>query len=201
MGLYTKLLDDIKEVDVIIAGAFSCVIAARLADVDLGLSILVMEGGTNNDMPSVAHPAFFFSHPTSKTSIFYKGNMEKQLADREVIVASGGPELNDKLDFETSFFSGAHSIDIKKHMWAYKKQREIMRRMETYRGTCKMTSPEKMGVVDTKLNVYDVQGLKITDLSIVPRNVAANTYNTALAISEKAADIFIKELGLGLNKN
>ena len=33
--------------------------------------------------------------------------------------------------------------------------------------------------------------------SIAPENVAANTMNTALLIGEKAADIFIKELGLG----
>ena len=29
-----------------------------------------------------------------------------------------------------------------------------------------------------------------------PENVAANTYNTALMVGEKAADIFIEELGL-----
>jgi alcohol oxidase len=164
-----------------------------------------------------------------------------------------GPELSDGLDFETGFFSDAGGIDIKKHMWAYKKQREIVRRMETYRGevagghppfpagskaanietdgpltdvqdieytaeddavleqwlrenvgttwhsvgTCKMAPPEKMGVVDAKLSVYGVEGLKVADLSILPRNVAANTNNTALAIGEKAADIFIEEMGLG----
>lgn len=53
-----------------------------------------------------------------------------------------------------------------------------------------------MGVVDPSLNVYGVQGLKIADLSIVPRNIGANTNNTALAIGEKAADILVKELGL-----
>ena len=45
-----------------------------------------------------------------------------------------GPELDDKLDFKTGFFSDARDIDIKKHIWAYKKQREIVRRMEIYRG-------------------------------------------------------------------
>jgi alcohol oxidase len=32
-------------------------------------------------------------------------------------------------------------------------------------------------------------------MSIPPLNVAANTMNTAVAIAEKAADIFLKELG------
>lgn len=55
---------------------------------------------------------------------------------------------------------------------------------------------EEAGVVDASLSVYGVQGLKIADLSIPPRNVAANTMSTAVAVAEKAADIFIKELGL-----
>lgn len=164
-----------------------------------------------------------------------------------------GPNLRDRLDFETGFFSDTHGIDIKVHVWLYKKQREIARRMEVYRGevtsfhppfpagseaacietdgpltsvqdikyttkddailekwlrenvgttwhslgTCKMAPLEKMGVVDEKLNVYGVEGLKIADLSIPPSNVASNTNNTALAIGEMAASIIIKELELG----
>lgn len=163
-----------------------------------------------------------------------------------------GPHLEDALDFETGFFADAGGLDIKKHLWTYKKQREIMRRMPCYRGemaachppfapysraalitlengplppdapaieyspeddavlekwlrenvsttwhslgTCKMGPQDQRGVVDANLSVYGLEGLKIADMSIVPRNVAANTNNTALAIGEKAADIFIKEL-------
>lgn len=67
-------------------------------------------------------------------------------------------------------------------------------------GTCKMLPRDgdgARGVVGASLSVYGVSGLKIADMSIVPGNVAANTNNTALAIGEKAADIFIRELGLG----
>ncbi|KAI1461665.1 putative alcohol oxidase [Annulohypoxylon moriforme] len=63
-------------------------------------------------------------------------------------------------------------------------------------GTCKMAPREQLGVVDKNLGVYGVSGLKIADLSIAPENVSANTMSTALAIGEKAADIFIRELGL-----
>lgn len=63
-------------------------------------------------------------------------------------------------------------------------------------GTCKMLPREAHGVVDANLSVYGVTGLKIADLSIVPKNVAANTNHTALAVGEKAADIFIRHLGL-----
>lgn len=59
-----------------------------------------------------------------------------------------------------------------------------------------MLPRDQKGVLDPSLSVYGVSGLKIADLSIAPHNVAANTNNTALAVGEKAADIFIKELGL-----
>jgi len=63
-------------------------------------------------------------------------------------------------------------------------------------GTCAMTGREKGGVVDTHLNVYGVQRLKVADMSIAPANVSANTYSTALVIGEKAAAIIIEELGI-----
>ncbi|KFA50406.1 hypothetical protein S40293_05239 [Stachybotrys chartarum IBT 40293] len=63
-------------------------------------------------------------------------------------------------------------------------------------GTCKMAPREQDGVVDGSLSVYGVHGLKLADLSIVPKNVGANTANTAYAIAEKAAELFKAELGL-----
>ncbi|GAW13347.1 hypothetical protein ANO14919_027300 [Xylariales sp. No.14919] len=65
-------------------------------------------------------------------------------------------------------------------------------------GTAKMAPREQLGVVDKDLNVYGVKGLKLADLSIAPENVGANTNNTALVVGEKAADIILRELGLGL---
>jgi choline dehydrogenase-like flavoprotein len=58
-----------------------------------------------------------------------------------------------------------------------------------------MAPRKKKGVVDPSLSVYGTKGLKIADLSIAPENVSGNTMNAALLIGEKAADIFIKELG------
>lgn len=165
-----------------------------------------------------------------------------------------GSTPDDAIDFDTGFFGGQNGhLDVKKHVYVYKKQREVIRRMASYRGeisathppfastspaacqditealpsdvqdiaysaeddavlekwirenvdttwhslgTCKMQPREKKGVVDANLSVYGVKGLKIADLSIAPGNVAANTNATALMIGEKAADIFIKELGL-----
>jgi alcohol oxidase len=75
--------------------------------------------------------------------------------------------------------------------------REILSTTWHSLGTCKMAPREKKGVVDGSLNVHGVTGLKLADLSVPPENVGANTGNTAFVVGEKAADIIIKELGLG----
>lgn len=165
-----------------------------------------------------------------------------------------GPGISDPIDFDVGYLKDANEIDLKKHVWAYKLQREMWRRMSIYRGelasshprfpsgskaavvekaegpvagdaarieytaeddkaieqkvreivsttwhslgTCKIAPREKMGVVDPSLSVHGVTGLKLADLSVPPENVGANTGNTAFVVGERAADIFIKELGL-----
>ncbi|KAI5867650.1 alcohol oxidase-like protein [Durotheca rogersii] len=163
-----------------------------------------------------------------------------------------GPKLDDDIDFDIGFFSDDGDIDLKTCRWAYKKQREIARRMGVYRGevalfhplfppesqaacvdvdgplpsdvadikytaeddavidewlrrtvattwhsmgTCKMLPQKEKGVVDASLSVYGVTGLKVADLSIAPHNVSAHTNNLALSVGERAAEIFIEELG------
>ena len=66
--------------------------------------------------------------------------------------------------------------------------------------TCSMAPREgnsivKHGVVDPRLNVHGVQGLKVADLSICPDNVGCNTYTTALLIGEKCAVLVAEDLG------
>lgn len=53
----------------------------------------------------------------------------------------------------------------------------------------------KHGVLDERLNVHGVTGLKVADLSICPDNVGCNTYSTALLIGEKAAMLVAEDLG------
>ncbi|KAI5921971.1 GMC oxidoreductase-domain-containing protein [Camillea tinctor] len=173
-----------------------------------------------------------------------------------------GPSPNDPLDFDVGYFGDPGEVDITKQVWAYKKMREIVRRMSTYRGevpgchpqfaadsaaacvrleigdanpfttgekgavadiayteeddaairqwlretvqttwhslgTAKMAPRGDLGVVDADLSVHGVRGLKVADMSIAPANIGSNTNNTAILIGEKAADIIIRELGLG----
>ncbi|KAL1739826.1 alcohol oxidase-like protein [Schizophyllum fasciatum] len=63
-------------------------------------------------------------------------------------------------------------------------------------GTCAMKARTDGGVVDARLNVYGVCGLKVADLSIPPSNVGANTCSTALLIGEKAALLIAEDLGI-----
>jgi len=65
-------------------------------------------------------------------------------------------------------------------------------------GTTPMKPREQGGVVDKDLNVYGVEALKIADLSIIPSQVGANMYSTAMLVGEKAATIIAKELGIHL---
>jgi len=67
-------------------------------------------------------------------------------------------------------------------------------------GTCSMAPKEgnsivKHGVLDERLNVHGVKGLKVSDLSICPDNVGCNTYSTALLIGEKCAMLTAEDLG------
>ncbi|RYP60040.1 hypothetical protein DL769_008297 [Monosporascus sp. CRB-8-3] len=205
------------------------------------LMLMFLHGCLLGD-PTVAPPGQYVSVVNYTAYPYSRGHMHIT-----------GPDLEDAVDFEVGFFSDAHDIDIKKQLWAYKKQREIMRRTQLYRGevasahprfppgsaaacvsvdaplrdvrnlvysaeddaaieqwlrervgtiwhslgTCKMAPRSELGVVDPDLSVYGVQGLKLADLSIPPLQVGANTNNTAMMIGEKAADIIIRELGLG----
>lgn len=166
-----------------------------------------------------------------------------------------GPGILDPIDFDVGYLKDENDIDLKKHIWAYKLQREMWRRMSIFRGelasshpvfpedseaaviekadgpifdgdkrikytaeddkaiekkvreivsttwhslgTCKIGAREKKGVVSPTLSVHGVTGLKLADLSVPPQNVGANTGNTAFVVGERAADFFIKELGLG----
>ncbi|CAE6479537.1 unnamed protein product [Rhizoctonia solani] len=156
-------------------------------------------------------------------------------------------------DFHAGFLED--QADIEAHIWMYKKSREILRRMPSYRGeyaplhprfpadskvgcvvleqadpsniedliytkednaaledwvrersdttwhsvgTIQMKPRENRGCVDSRLNVYGTSNLKVADLSVIPSNVGANTYSTALLIGEKAALLIAEDLGVNV---
>jgi choline dehydrogenase len=55
-------------------------------------------------------------------------------------------------------------------------------------GTCKMGS-DKNAVVDAKLRVHGIEGLRVADCSIMPEIVSGNTNAPAIMIGEKVSDL------------
>lgn len=53
-----------------------------------------------------------------------------------------GTTLSDVPDFNTGFLSDAHDIDLRTQLWAYKKQREIMRRTTACKGELAQRHPK-----------------------------------------------------------
>ena len=60
-------------------------------------------------------------------------------------------------------------------------------------GTCKMgPDGDPMAVVDSKLRVRGVEGLRVADASIMPNVIGGNTNAPAMMIGEKAASFMLK---------
>ncbi|KAF8161719.1 hypothetical protein K438DRAFT_305216 [Mycena galopus ATCC 62051] len=83
-------------------------------------------------------------------------------------------------------------LDHLAHLKTDDELRDLVReRVETVyhpTSTCRMAPKEDNGVVDARLRVYGVQGLRVCDASIFPWIISGHTAGGCLAIGEKLAD-------------
>jgi choline dehydrogenase len=62
-------------------------------------------------------------------------------------------------------------------------------------GTCAMgPASDPMAVVDARLRVHGVQGLRVVDGAVMPRIVSGNTNAPIIMLAEKAADLIRADL-------
>jgi choline dehydrogenase len=51
---------------------------------------------------------------------------------------------------------------------------------------------DAMSVVDSKLRVYGVEGLRVADASVLPRVTSGNTMAPCVVIGERAAEFMLR---------
>ena len=67
--------------------------------------------------------------------------------------------------------------------------------------TCRMGPRGRNSVVDSRLHVHGIAGLRVADASIMPKIVAGNTEAACIMIGEKGASMIVEDLGRNPKKN
>jgi len=138
MGLYTVLPEGLA-IDVIVAGGGTagCIVAARLAEADPSLAIIVIEGGPNNNLPTIETPVLFVANlsPATKTNIFWQGNESVHLGGRAAVVPTGGV-LGGGSSTNLMMYSRGMRSDYEWGMdgWTAEELLPYLKKLETYHG-------------------------------------------------------------------
>lgn len=163
------------------AGAAGCVLAGRLTE-DPDVRAPSVESGRERRSPLLSIPAagtVLMGNP--KYGWCFETDADPAIEGRSVSIPRGrllayrarelvpGPDV--RMDEESLAYSRAHG-DTSYHPV----------------GTCRM-GDDPMAVVDHRLRVHGVTGLRVIDASFMPSMVSGNTNAASLMIGEKGAAI------------
>ena len=129
--------------------------------------------GTDPAAAPVIDPRFF-DHPDDLEAMVDGFKLTRKIMDAPALASIRSGEL---------YSAGIHSdAEIRE---------ELKNRSDTIYhpvGTCKMGS-DAMAVVDPRLRVHGLEGLRVVDASIMPTLIGGNTNAPTMMIGEKAADM------------
>jgi choline dehydrogenase-like flavoprotein len=116
----------------------------------------------------------FFGHPDDLEAMVDGFKLTRKLMDAPILAGIRTGEV---------YTEGIHSDDAIRE--------ELKNRSDTIYhpiGTCKMGN-DAMAVVDSRLRVHGLEGLRVVDASIMPTLIGGNTTAPTLMIGEKAAEM------------
>ncbi len=123
----------------------------------------------------------FFDHPDDLDAMVAGFKLTRKIMDAPALATIRSSEV---------YTAGIHSDDDIRE--------ELKNRSDTIYhpvGTCKMGS-DAMAVVDSRLRVHGLEGLRVVDASIMPALIGGNTNAPTLMIGEKAAEMIRLDGGL-----
>ena len=123
----------------------------------------------------------FFGHPDDLEAMVDGFKLTRKLMDAPILAGIRTGEVYTK---------GIHSDDAIRE--------ELRKRSDTIYhpiGTCKMGN-DAMAVVDSRLRVRGLEGLRVVDASIMPTLIGGNTTAPTLMIGEKAAEMIRSDAGV-----
>lgn len=124
----------------------------------------------------------FFDHPDDLDAMVDGFKLTRRIMDAPALASIRSGEV---------YTAGIHSDDAIRE--------ELKNRSDTIYhpvGTCKMGS-DAMAVVDSRLRVHGLEGLRVVDASIMPTLIGGNTNAPTMMIGEKAAEMIRMDCARG----